>query len=194
MKFRCPYCGYEFEDVPLAKCPRCGKVMQIPAAYRNVSARERKKAKERIQREGDRELRKLSGFRVGPGRSPGTVAMVLVVMIIVGGMLIGRVNQTMPKSKKKQKDPVATAQKEVGVLSMALEQFKTDCGRYPTVEEGIHALLARVEVEGWDGPYVTLIKPDPWGNHYVYAVTNNHATVMSFGPDRQAGTQDDISR
>jgi hypothetical protein len=38
-------------------------------------------------------------------------------------------------------------------IAEALALFFTDCGRYPTEEEGLAALLANPGITGWQGPY-----------------------------------------
>lgn len=46
----------------------------------------------------------------------------------------------------------------------------------------------------WNGPYITEIKADPWGNHYscniwyTFNTTTNFVGVWSAGPDRIANT------
>ena len=71
------------------------------------------------------------------GRShPGpTVVLALAVMILAGGLLIGRVKVRFPefKGQGERRAPERIALSEVRVLRIALEQFRRDCGRYPTL-------------------------------------------------------------
>jgi len=58
-------------------------------------------------------------------------------------------------------------------ISGSLADFKDDIGRFPTMEEGLRALLekpATINNEAWKGPYVDRpdIPPDPWLKDYLY--------------------------
>jgi type II secretion system protein G len=54
----------------------------------------------------------------------------------------------------------------------AIDNFKMDCGRYPTNIEGLEALVtAPPALKGrWKGPYLEAprIPLDPWGHAYGY--------------------------
>jgi general secretion pathway protein G len=70
-----------------------------------------------------------------------------------------------------------------------LETFKKHIGRYPTMNEGLDALLVapeRIE-ENWKGPYVLEFPTDPWGKRYVYVFPNDRSRkeydLFSFGTD-----------
>ena len=92
-------------------------------------------------------------------------------------------------------------QSDMPRLLQACEKFKTDCGRYPTVAEGLQVLVKQpadaAVAAKWAGPYVTgddALK-DPWGTIYQYSVTeasNQQFTrIWSAGPDLKPGTNDD---
>jgi hypothetical protein len=80
----------------------------------------------------------------------------------------------------------------VDTLATAIGIFRKECGRLPTGKEGFIVLLSNPGIESWRGPYVNLIKPDPWDQPYRYTVTNGIAIIASSGPDRLPGTADDI--
>lgn len=42
-----------------------------------------------------------------------------------------------------------------GTLSVSLDAFRLDNGRYPTTEEGLTALISNPGLQTWDGPYVS---------------------------------------
>lgn len=84
----------------------------------------------------------------------------------------------------------------------ALDAFNQDCGRPPTPEEGLEALVENPGTEDiadkWDGPY---LKPedlkDQWGNNYglkdVRTESGNIVTrVWSPGEDGEFYTSDDV--
>jgi len=82
-----------------------------------------------------------------------------------------------------------------------LEEFKLDCGRYPSEDEGLLALLEQPDdeelEERWAGPYVTHEKlKDPWTHDLLYQYPGEFNEegfdVSSAGPDGQEGNDDDI--
>jgi len=150
----------------------------------------RKRAKDRIAREADRQRR---AFRFPPGagreRRPSTVFMVLIVMIVAAGFLLGKMGKGPGTARR---DPRVVAAHELRALRIASERFRIDCGRYPLSDEGLKALVIDPPAPGWNGPYVNLVKPDPWHEGYHYACAGQTVLLLSRGPDRTAGTADDI--
>ena len=103
-----------------------------------------------------------------------------------------------PKKTTGYIDAVKT---QIGSLRAALDSYAIDCKDYPTIEQGLYALVKRpsdlAESVVWTGPYLPAIPKDPWGNDYQYAYppTSGHGDapdIWSFGPDGEDGTEDDI--
>ncbi len=96
--------------------------------------------------------------------------------------------------------PAKTAAlKQVTMVRGALDRFKEDCGRFPSQEESLTALVENPRIQGWHGPYAKsrdLI--DPWGRSLLFQPSqyqyqgNDTVDVWSVGPDGQNGTDDDI--
>ena len=80
----------------------------------------------------------------------------------------------------------------LGVLRTKLECFRRDCGRYPTDQEGLWALVLNPGVTNWCGPYLIKIPPDLWRHRYYYGQTNSTVCLWSSGPDGVPNTADDI--
>jgi hypothetical protein len=81
-------------------------------------------------------------------------------------------------------------------LANSLEFFKRDCGRYPTSQEGVIALvLPPRNARGWKGPYTNDTLYDSRGARFAYSCpgTNNPQgyDLVWVGPDGQLGTADD---
>ena len=91
---------------------------------------------------------------------------------------------------------LAAANANQAMLSAALEQFRRDCGRYPTAAEGLGALTRRPPgLGGWQYPYLSGRATDPWGSDYTYVAPPTPAggyRIISAGPDTIPGTADDI--
>ena len=88
---------------------------------------------------------------------------------------------------------VSAAKSDVAQLESALERFNIHMDRYPTMDEGLKVLVEAPtgEDKKWRGPYIKLLRPDPWGNAYEYRVPGiHHLTtfdVWSRGADGQDG-------
>lgn len=126
-----------------------------------------------------------------PSKEAGYTLTELVIVIAVLGILaaaitpavLGRFNTSQERS----------AALQAGTLAAAMDEFFVDVGRYPTVEEGIEALLAAPsDIEGWSGPYVRSERTlnDPWGNPYVIVPSDSDnvpPSIVSYGSDGAVG-------
>ena len=119
--------------------------------------------------------------------------LILVFMTILGTLLMGRLKIAEMTRADSRPPPEETAEYELNILRAAVELFQRDCRRYPREEEGFWALLVNPGNTSWDGPYVNVVKRDPWRNPYRYIVTSNAVTVASNGPDGEPDTADDLS-
>jgi len=84
-----------------------------------------------------------------------------------------------------------TAKAQMQAFSRALDQYRLDTGRYPTIEQGLNALVTRPGNEPkWNGPYLQNAIPlDPWGKPYVYRIPGekNEYDIISYGKDGAPG-------
>lgn len=138
--------------------------------------------------------------RIVVNRTGNTLIKSLVVIAIWGilATIVG-CDLFIPPKKRVEKAKKRVAALNIRVFRSALERYAADVGNYPTTEEGLQALFAKPETaDGWDGPYVK--KPrflDPWKEPYIYRSPidrpNYYYELMSKGPDREEGTEDDIS-
>lgn len=123
------------------------------------------------------------------------IILVVVIIALLSGLVLTKV---AGKGKQARE---AAAQAQIANFKAALNSFEIDCGRFPTTEEGLGALITRPASLGdnvqWraylDDKKVPL---DPWGNAYLYqcpgTVNTDAFDIYSAGPDGQTGTQDDI--
>jgi general secretion pathway protein G len=124
-------------------------------------------------------------------RSAGfTLLEIMVVVIIIGVLAATIIPQFMGTTHDAK---VSAAKADVSQLENALERFNLHMDRYPTMDEGLKVLVEALtgEDKKWRGPYIKLLRPDPWGNPYQYRVPGiHHATtfdVWSRGADGQDG-------
>ena len=141
-----------------------------------------------------------------------TLIELMIVLIIMVG-IIGIVGPRLLGSQKKA--DIKTAQTQIGNLATTVKTYAADMKTFPTTEEGLEALISAPDDEtlakNWDGPYIEggKLPKDPWGSDYQYEFANDVSSdsnssskkqsgsdfprIFSMGPDRQAGTSDDIS-
>ena len=199
MKYRCPYCKHEIEKLLESKCPHCGRFMTISNAPRNKAAavesgekhRIRHRTIERIKRSYERKQSELHG-QLPPSlfRNPTFYFGVMLVFALAGILLF---NAADSSAVRKEKSPFQRAMQHVDVLAEALGRYHFHVDSYPSMEQGLAALVRDPGESKWFGPYINLLRKDPWDTPFVYEPRNGGAPViLSCGPDKQRGTADDI--
>jgi general secretion pathway protein G len=121
-----------------------------------------------------KELRKMAARGV-------TLFEVLIVLAIMA-MIAGGVGfALLPKLQQAKVDKAQTDARNIRQVAMQYVALKGgDC---PSVE----GLIADKELEAAEGGR------DPWEQPYTIACESSDVIVSSSGPDRQSGTEDDIS-
>ncbi len=125
-------------------------------------------------------------------RKPVIALGLLGLMLAVSGIFMVRFSFPTGQMAIVQKR-YETAHNELTVVRIALERFRRDCGRYPTTQEGLLALVSNPGASGWRGHYITHLRSDPWRTRYVYMSDGQTFSLFSCGPDGEAGTDDDIA-
>jgi len=127
------------------------------------------------------------------GRAPlsaFTLIEIMVVLVVIGilaAFIIPQFAGTTQDAK------VNAAKGDVSELESAIERFYVNMDRYPTSEEGLKALLEPPagEESKWRGPYIKILRSDPWEQPYQYRCPGvHHPTsfdVWSRGADKADG-------
>jgi general secretion pathway protein G len=123
------------------------------------------------------------------GESGFTLVEMLVVIAIIGlvmGLVGPRVLNYLGEAK------VKAAKLQIESFGSALDLFYLDVGRYPSVGEGLAALVERPgNALVWNGPYLknASVPADPWGHVYLYRVPGEKGPyqIVSLGSDGQEG-------
>jgi general secretion pathway protein G len=109
------------------------------------------------------------------------ITIIGLLAALVGPRLFGKVSLAKQKAAKVQ----------IEMFGTALDTFRLDVGRYPTMEEGLKALREKPSgVEGWQGPYLPKELPvDPWNKPYVYKCPGDHGDydLLTYGLDGTEG-------
>jgi len=104
------------------------------------------------------------------------------------------------RGSSKGGDIIGTADLELRSFETVLESYKEISGRYPTEKQGLIALVKKPEINPLPERWIQLFRDlelDPWDSPYRYHYPGkqnpNKPEIISAGPDRQFGTEDDLS-
>lgn len=135
-----------------------------------------------------------------PRRRAFTILELLIVigiLLAIGALVVINVMGTQEKADKK------LTIVQLQAFRNAIDQFRADMKRIPTQEEGLKVLWSREgldenDAQRWGGPYLSDPKRvDAWGTEWIYKVPAEiegiEYDIISAGPDRQEGSEDDIS-
>ncbi len=129
-------------------------------------------------------------------RTKGFTLIELMLVVIIIGVLVSMV---VPRLVGRSEEARVSAAKAdiLANISVALDLFELDNGRYPTTEEGLSALKTKSgQATNWKGPYLKRKPEDPWGNPYLYRSPGDHNPdydLYSYGPDASEGGGDDVT-
>lgn len=127
-------------------------------------------------------------------RNGFTMIEIMAVLIILG-LLATLVGTNVLKNIEKGKDIITRT--NLKQYHTAVKSFRMECGRYPTEEEGLMALIeAPSDISNYpDGGFVdgTKIETDGWKRDFIYElVPPSGFLIRSCGPDGDQDTDDDI--
>lgn len=107
------------------------------------------------------------------------LAIIGIIVSIGGNSLLGGLDKAR----------VREATSTIAKFSDALQIYESECGTFPTTEEGLQALIEEVSSCGsdWGGPYLKKIGKDPWKQEYQYESDGSSFTITSFGKDKRPG-------
>jgi general secretion pathway protein G len=119
------------------------------------------------------------------------ILVALVIITIISSVVVVKLAGTPYEGRK------AAVISQIRNFQMALRLYHLDAGQYPTMEQGLGALIERPELDPVpvryrDGGYMESVRlpMDPWGRHYAYivpAADGSPYDIISYGRDGQPG-------
>lgn len=128
--------------------------------------------------------------RISRSRYGFTLVEIMVVLVVIGIIAAAIIPQFVGTTHDAK---VSTAKSNVAEIESAIERFYVHMDRYPTAEEGLKVLVEAPpgEEQKWRGPYIKMLRNDPWGNPFQYHAPGTHHTssfdVWSRGADNADG-------
>jgi general secretion pathway protein G len=139
---------------------------------------------------GDCEKMRLRRIRatLSASRAGFTLIEIMVVVVILGILAALVVPKIMNRPDEAR---VVAARQDIKTLTQALKLYRLDNYKYPTMEQGLNALVQKpaAGAENWKA-YLDYLPKDPWGNEYQYLNPGAHGTeveISCFGADAKQG-------
>ena len=121
------------------------------------------------------------------------ILVALTLLGIAGTFVAGKIFEKLEEGQ------VQAASIQMNALKSNLKEFRRKCGFYPASGDGLEALVQaptskeckNYPPEGFleDG----MVPADPWDEEYAYKLDGSQPEIISGGPDKEIGTEDDIS-
>jgi general secretion pathway protein G len=109
-----------------------------------------------------------------PKRARGfTLIEIMVVVVILGVLAATIIPQFIGTTHEAR---VNAAKAHIAEFESALERFHIHMDRYPSSEEGLKVLVEAPtgDEKKWRGPYINLVRQDPWDHPYQYRKPGAH--------------------
>src|SRR5688572_19095420 len=102
-----------------------------------------------------------------------TLVEIMVVVVILGILAATIIPQFIGTTHDAK---VSAAKSTIAELEVALERFQINMERHPTSEEGLKVLVEPPSSDAtkWRGPYIKMLRPDPWGYPYQFRYPGVH--------------------
>ena len=125
-------------------------------------------------------------------RQSGFTLIEIMVVVVILGILAAMVAPKILSRPDQAK--VTVARSDIETISQALELYRLDNGFYPSLDQGLDALVKKPtlapEPRNWNPEgYLKKAPADPWGNPYLYLQPGNKGKydLYSLGADGREG-------
>lgn len=121
--------------------------------------------------------------------SKGFTLIEIMVVVVIVGILAAIVTANVIDRIVDAR--IQAAKSDIRTIEMALSLYKMDNLRYPSTELGLRSLVERppeTEAPNWRaGGYLKKLPTDPWGNGYLYTISDSEIDIYTLGSDKQPG-------
>ncbi|MBD3609835.1 MAG: type II secretion system major pseudopilin GspG [Gammaproteobacteria bacterium] len=114
---------------------------------------------------------------------------IMVVVIIIGILITFVAPRVLDRPDEAR---ITKVKHDIRTIESALQIYKLDNRSYPSMEQGLEALVNRPsgdpEPRNWKG-YLPKLPKDPWGNPYQYLTpgANGAIDIYTLGQDARLG-------
>ena len=114
------------------------------------------------------------------------VMVVIVILAVLAALIVPKVLGRPDEAR------IVAARQDIATIMQSLKLYRLDNGRYPTVGQGLEALVRKPTqpplAANWKS-YVEKLPGDPWGAPYQYLNPglNGEIDVFSYGADGKPG-------
>lgn len=133
-------------------------------------------------------LKKLKALSQGIKADDGFSLIELMVVVVIMGLLTTVVViNVMPNRDRAM---VEKAKADISTIAQAVEMYRMDQMKYPSMEQGIEILSKAPEGSNFRNQgYIKTLPKDPWGHEYQYLIPGEHGTfdIFSYGADGRLG-------
>jgi general secretion pathway protein G len=127
----------------------------------------------------------------------GFTLLEVMVVIVILGIIASMVVPNLMGNKEQADRQKAVV--DIQQLESALDMYRLRNGFYPTTDQGMQALVTAPTSQPAprafpDGGFIRRLPKDPWDEDYILISPGQvgRIDILSKGPDRTAGTEDDI--
>jgi len=128
------------------------------------------------------------------GMSLVEILIALTLLGIAGTFVVGQVIQNLNEGQ------VQSTKIQIQKIGDILREYRRKCGRYPTSEQGLDALI-NAPTSGKickryppNGFIEGRVPSDPWENEFIYESDGKRYTIISLGADGEEGGEDDFDK
>lgn len=128
---------------------------------------------------------KINMIKNQAGLSLIEILIALTLLAVAGTFVVSNVTQSLREGE------INSAKIQIQKIGEILRDYRRKCGKYPTTNEGLDALIGnpgsckRYPPNGFieNGK----VPKDPWDEEFIYESDGRKYTIISFGPDAIEG-------